>query len=229
MDVDADDHPGDRRMPQDVWHILELAAIHSPEKLAVVDCGKDFLLTYSDLHLRASMLAAWMKRQGVRRGDRIGVMCRNSSHVMEMHFAAAALHAVVVNINIHLAPVELEYIFQDSKPVLTFVDKGASRNFVAAARSDRCHAGTLVLVDVTENDYLDTEIGLNAIDYGDIFSENISNPHRVDICCESLSEGSEEDGFHMYYTSGTTGKPKGVLLSHNIVVRHAVGTIKGNE
>jgi len=39
--------------------------------------------------------------------------------------------------------------------------------------------------------------------------------------------GSEEDGFHMYYTSGTTGKPKGVLLSHKIVVLHAIGTILG--
>jgi acyl-CoA synthetase (AMP-forming)/AMP-acid ligase II len=39
--------------------------------------------------------------------------------------------------------------------------------------------------------------------------------------------GSEEDAFHMYYTSGTTGKPKGVLLSHKIVVLHAIGTILG--
>jgi acyl-coenzyme A synthetase/AMP-(fatty) acid ligase len=40
-------------------------------------------------------------------------------------------------------------------------------------------------------------------------------------------EFSEEDGIHMYYTSGTTGKPKGVLLSHRIVMLHALGCIKG--
>lgn len=40
-------------------------------------------------------------------------------------------------------------------------------------------------------------------------------------------EGGSEDGFQMYYTSGTTGRPKGVLLSHRVVVLHAIGTILG--
>lgn len=230
MEIEVDDQGGGRRIPHDAWHILELAAIHFPDKLAVVDCGNDALLTYADLHLRASTLAAWMKRRGVRRGDHIGVLCRNSSCVMEMHFAAAALHAVVVNINIHLAPAELDYILGDSTPVMTFIDRDIAQNILHVIGEKRGYAGELVIVDVTQRDSVDHASKLNdGIQYEDIFTEKVSNPYYSDICSEALSEGSDEDGFHMYYTSGTTGKPKGVVLSHRIVVQHAVGTIQGKR
>jgi acyl-CoA synthetase (AMP-forming)/AMP-acid ligase II len=56
---------------------------------------------------------------------------------------------------------------------------------------------------------------------------SVSPADLAGICAEVLAEGSVEDGYHMYYTSGTTGTPKGVVLSHRIVLQHAVGTIKG--
>jgi acyl-CoA synthetase (AMP-forming)/AMP-acid ligase II len=118
----------DARQPgrglQDAWQMLELAAIHHPDTLAVVDCARGGrLLTYQALFERSAALACAMRARGVRRGDRVGVLCRNSAAVLELHFAAAAIHAVVVNLNIHLAPPELAYILDDSAPVVVFADR----------------------------------------------------------------------------------------------------------
>ena len=84
----------------DVWRLLELAAIHHGEQLAVVDQG--CLLTYNTLYRRACVLASWFTAVGISRGDRIGILCRNSSHVIELHFAAAYLHAGASSMIVHL-------------------------------------------------------------------------------------------------------------------------------
>lgn len=237
---------------QDAWQILELAAIHYPEKLAVVDCGNDTLLTYAELHQRATRLAAWLQRSGVRRGDRVGILARNSSYVMELHFAAAALHAVVVNLNIHLAPAELAYILSDSKPKVTFADRAYAASLVAARadlaknkqnpfESGSLDLGMLIWMDIEHQgasfessshsaggaaSFPTTSQTEKEHDYSSCFDGTLTRNDLASICSEALEHGSIDDGYHMYYTSGTTGRPKGVVLSHRIVVHHAVGTIQ---
>lgn len=75
----------------DAWSLLELAAFHYGDQIAIVD--QACLLTYSDLYHRVSALIRWFISKGISKGDRIGILCRNSSHVIELHFAAAYLHA----------------------------------------------------------------------------------------------------------------------------------------
>ena len=120
----------------DTWHILELAAIHFPDSVAVIDRGTDAILTYSELHQEATALASWMFEKGLRRGDRIGVHCRNSSAVMKIHFAAAALHVTIVNLNVNLAAAELEYILLDSECRMCFVDTGVGSALLEARRKN---------------------------------------------------------------------------------------------
>lgn len=105
----------------DAWTLVPWAVERFGCQLATVDRGASvdpseaLLLTYAQLGGRSAslarhMMAAW----GIRRGSRIGVMKRNSTSVIEVHFAAAALHAIVVNVNISLAPRELAHVLRDS-------------------------------------------------------------------------------------------------------------------
>ena len=78
-------------MANDAYGLLEAAAVHHGESLAIVDGDK--LMTYHALQMRVINLAQWLAGQGVRRGSRVAVLSRNSSSVMEIHYAAAYLHA----------------------------------------------------------------------------------------------------------------------------------------
>lgn len=184
-----------------------------------------------------------------------------------MHFAAAALHAVVVNVNVSLAPPELAYVLADSgATVLVAAPEfaGPLADALAATGADAVPALRHVIwvapsAEGTDEDgAMDaaagfppagappalpgvqsawyeaacqapaTAIGTNAADGGSAAGGFAEAGFEAARAALAAAEGfTVEDGFHMYYTSGTTGRPKGVVLSHRVVVLHALGTIKG--
>jgi long-subunit acyl-CoA synthetase (AMP-forming) len=121
---------------------------------------------------------------------------------MRIHFAAAALHAVVVNLNINLASRELKYILEDSRSKLVFVDQG-----VGASLAEACEDLPLVFIDVDGSCSVPQAILAKGTSFDGLLSE--TGPLPV------VDGASMEDTFHLYYTSGTTGTPKPVELRYD--------------
>jgi len=193
-----------------IWMTLERAAALYPDKTAVED--KDTALTYGQVRSRAGSLARFFAENGVQPGGRIAVCEINSYAFLECYYAAAGLGAVLCPINYRLSPKEMAFILNDS----------GSRWLIAGSRFGEGVAQALQEAPVVE---------------GVVW---IGDPHAVresvpGFDYEAVVQGQEppfvpaeaggEHIAHLYYTSGTTGLPKGVMLTHKNVCTHALAAI----
>ena len=218
----------------DARDILKLAGQHFRDNVAYVDPESGSTLTYSQLLSQSALLASWLQRQSVQRGDRIAVMLHNCIEAIQLHFAAAAIHAIVVNINTHWVDREIQLVLEDSSPQLIFLHPQyvgpvqaailAPTDTSAAQLLSNSSVKTLILVN-SASATAPAETPLPQTAYTAYASIMADCEAKTTLQCPAGL--SEEDGYEMYYTSGTTGRPKGVVLSQKIVVTHAMGTIQG--
>lgn len=194
----------------DIWLTLRKARELFPDKVAVVDSDRSF--TYARTGERVDSLARFFQARAIQPRDRISILEVNSSAFLETYYAAAGVGAILNPLNYRLAPKEIAYILRDS----------GSRWLVAGSRFASLVEGVL-----NEDTPLE---GILWIGESPSFSEMIAS-YEYD---EALGTHTgrfqpvairEDDVAHLYYTSGTTGRPKGVMLTHKNVCLHALGTI----
>jgi fatty-acyl-CoA synthase len=188
------------QLPMSIAALLSRAAADAGDCLAVVDGDRRF--TYAELAHRAGSLARALERRGLGTGNRIAILAHNGCEFVEAYFAAAALGAVLVPVNTRLSSREIRGILRDS----------GARALVAASQhrelAGEALAGGGAAVETTLWTGEDYESALAA-------SPAAFAPVPVDADAPA----------HLYYTSGTTGEPKGVILTHRNVCTHAAWAI----
>ena len=169
--------------------------------------------TYRELDDRTTRLANALRRRGIGPGDRIAVLGHNGVEVVESYCAATRLGAICVPVNFRLVADEIAYVLADSGAAAVVVD-GTFTDVVAKARAKaRCTEVCLVIGDAVG-------AGPDAERYEDALREASTEPPEIVV--------DEHAPAFIMYTSGTTGHPKGAVLSHRNLLMHTFSMLVQN-
>lgn len=168
-----------------------------PDKEAVVCAETGHRLNYGALYAKTLSAAKTLRALGVERGDRVAILAHNDIRFFALFFAAARLGAITVPLNWRLSKAEQEQILADCNAKVMFVD-----DTMAGADNSPAHDHVVSLDRLTEQPATELEV-----------------PELADLC--------EDTPVAIFYTGGTTGVPKGALLTHKSMFWNAQNTIAG--
>jgi len=181
-----------------------------PEKVGVVD--GDRRLTYAEFGARVYRFARALRQAGVTREDRVAVLCPNSLEVLEANFAVPQIGAILVPLNIRLSSDEVGYVLQHSGAKVLL----ASSELAHLLAPIRKGLPALDLVIWTGEPPADP--ALTELEYERFIAEGSPEPFVYDV-------DDEDQIISINYTSGTTGRPKGVMVTHRGAYLNSLGEI----
>ena len=194
---------GTRTMSTPVYDWIAYHANHSPNSEALVDLHSGRRLSYRDCDRRVAKLAGYLRDGlGVSRGDRVAVLSANSSDVFEIQFACFRIGAVFLPLNWRLATPELAYIVEDAGPVVLICD------------DEHWQTGT----ELQDSSTVTHLIGMRADGGDSAYETGIADADPV----TAIVPQTHDDICTILYTSGTTGRPKGAVITHGMVFWNAI-------
>ena len=157
----------------------------------------DERLTYGQVHQQAANLAAWLQRQGVGPGDRVAIAMRNYPEWLLSYWAVVSMGATAVGMNAWWTGPEMHYALEDSQPKVLIIDEGRFRRLDLSASSL-------------------AEVALVGVRFAETAPERVTPWSEVVAGAQTLPEADidTDDVACIFYTSGTTGRPKGAQLTH---------------
>lgn len=182
----------------------------SPEKEAIYDLDNNMHYTYGEVENRSNILANYMvEKLQIQKGDRVAFIARNCMELFDAYYATAKIGAILVPYNARLSVDELEKLIQSETPKILFYED-IFQDTVGQLKSR---------VDIAQ--YVVLSNGAKSIE--DLhYEEILAYENNAERCCEDLDL---EDIHLIIHTGGTTGLPKGGMISHRAMLFNAMNEV----
>ena len=201
-------------IPLTPLRFLRYAREQFPAKIGVV-CGNQ-RFTYAEFSDRVSRLASALITVGAKPGDRIAFLSTNCHRLLEAYYGVLEAGCVLLPLNIRLAPRELAFVLNDAQARILFVEPPflpLAESFQTAVPSIET---SLLLYGQPQTSWLAPQ------NYDDLLAA--SRP------CECDFTKVEEDSIaELFYTSGSSDRPKGVMLTHRNIYLHALSVLAAGQ
>jgi acyl-CoA synthetase (AMP-forming)/AMP-acid ligase II len=178
-----------------------------PDKTAAV--SENTRLTYADFNRRTNAIANALIGFGIKPQDHVAIICQNSNQYMEVVYASAKIGAVATCLNWRLSAQELAALLNHSDSKVVFYSKKYEHLFAAIRKELIADLRFVAIGGSIEG----------AVDYEKLVETHGTEEPRIS------GNIDENDTVIMMYTSGTTGKPKGVMITHKNIISNAINTI----
>ena len=192
-----------------IGKVFDEVAAQNPHKEALVSRHQGLRLTYSALHAEVDRTAAGLCGLGIRPGDRVGMWATSCAEWVYLQIATARIGAILVNVNPAYRAHDLAYILERSEMKSIFLHERDARASYAEILDQATRQSSHSLRNSV---LLGTGQWQDMIDRG-------APPDPVPV--------SKDDVVNIQYTSGTTGSPKGVLLTHRNLLNNAILVSRG--
>lgn len=205
-------------VPLNEYDFLKRALVAHSGKEAVV-CG-DVRLTYRQFGERVNRWANLMSGLGVGKGDRVAILSQNCHRILEAFFGTPLLGSILMPLNFRLVPDDFDYILNHGGAKVLIVEEGLT-HLIDPIRDKLETVEHFILageLNASDSSAADMSSNEKWLDYESLLSQASAEPPPT-------IEIDENDTSALLYTSGTTGRPKGVMLTHRNLYINAMNSI----
>ncbi|MEK5520702.1 fatty acid--CoA ligase [Heyndrickxia sp. FSL W8-0423] len=198
-------------MSTTIGKLFDLTVKKYPNKEALFDVRRNRRFTYQEWSERVNQLANALIHEGVRKGDRVSTFLFNNEELATAVFACAKIGAVINPINFRLMSEEVAYILDDAKPKVVLFEQ-ALASTITSIESRYPHISFWFIDDQTPS-----------------YAANYQEKIQTEPTTLEDYQIEESDIYAIMYTSGTTGRPKGVIHRHREIVEQSLIIISATK